>query len=157
MTINHNPITNFELGLWYIDGKSRRLEDKVYLYKCKYVDKDIAVLGKYFDGACINTFSTPSKGNKYQISDKNDINQLVDFYKKDKFNTMCSIVNSLSSIQNDVNVLSDLERFFQKQESTEGYVASYEAKSCDKLYEEMRSLAIDSNYLEIILNFLSKP
>lgn len=146
----------FEVGMWYCDTKARSLSDKQYLYKCKYCDKDIAVLERYSDGSALGTFSTPNGGNKYQLSQTNNINQLIDFYKNNKFSLVCEINDSLLSITNNISIIHDLDLFFDKHEKKQEYTKSHNSIKCDRLYEETISLLSERNYIEEIQKFISR-
>jgi len=144
-----------EKDYWYKEAKPKKLDDAKYLYKCKYTDPRIAVLEKYYDGALVSSFSTPIPTKKYVISEKNSINQRVDFYKNDKFNALCEIGDHLLEIKQKINIIDDLNDFFAKCESKPDYIPSFESKKIDKEYEELKSSMSDYNQLDEITRFFN--
>lgn len=104
---------HFEVDYWYKESKPKKLEDAKYLYHYKYLYSKIVVLQKYYDGAFISSFSTPKETKKYELSDKNSLNQRIDFYKNDKFSALCEIGDHLLEISQKITIIDNLMIFSQ--------------------------------------------
>ena len=144
---------SFEVGNWYKEDKPKNDNDAKYLYQCKYVDKNVSVLRRFFDGADLGTFSTPADTKKYSFSDRNSLNQTIDFYKKDKFDAICKITDLLLDIRHNIDTIEDMDSYLTKWESTEGYTPSDEAILSDKCYIDMKESINEFQTLDQITGF----
>lgn len=142
---------HFEIDLWYKEVNPKKPDDAKYLYQCKYFDSTIAVLKKYYDGACISSFSTPIITKKYTLSDTGSLNQRMDFYKRDKFNALCEIGNHLLEITHKIGTIEELDQFFL--ENKPDYIPSLQSKSIDKEYEETKQIITNAYQIDEIIKF----
>lgn len=104
-----NLFNTFNVDCYY---ESKHKDDKGFLYLCKYVDKDVAVLKKYgSDGQPLNSINVVKGAKKYFLSNKNKQSILDEEYKRQRYNRLFSIQNKLSEINSSISENIDFFHF----------------------------------------------
>lgn len=108
--MNNKLEINLEVGLWYRDIKSKSDFARKCLYKCVYVDSDIAVVQQYFEGKKHSSSNTTPVSKRFQLSETNDKKELLNHYQNEKEKSITIIADSIIRIKNEISMHQDYDK-----------------------------------------------